>query len=262
MGARSILALAMLLGCASVTVAAPRDDGPTEIVIGHTNDLFAVTDDNDDRYTATLTLGVRHRGWEIELSENMFTDRFVNGIRFDETYLTVARGFSPGERGWVIRPEAGVARVGEGIYGQRFQNFVHRVIDHEEYFLQYVEDGDHLFLGLRVARPLAAGKRFTLTPLVELETAGFKRHALLGLGAEFDAGRKFNIVGDFGFRWTRTDLAPLDIFVEEEDPAFGIGASYGGLVDLRWTRNYFGTGSNHWHLMVRVPVTKKSGKTN
>jgi hypothetical protein len=255
--ARSVLAVTALLASGSGPVAGSGDPEPTELIFEHVNDLLADTEASDDLYTSTTTLGVRHRGWEYKLSENMFTDRFVNGVRFDETYLTVARDFTPGV-GWLVRAQAGAVHVGEGLFGEPLQNFIHRLINHDEYVLQYVEDGTHVVLGLRASRPLTVSERFTLTPFVELESAGFREHALVAVAASYEAGPKFTLVGDCGYRWTTTDFAALDLFVVDNDPTFGIGMSYGRRVDLRWTKNYFGTGSNHWHLLLRFPVGKNS----
>jgi len=259
--ARSILVGAALLGSLTGTAAGgTRDHGPPEFILAHSNDLFAIVDDNDDRYTATMTLGARFRGWELELSENMFTDRKVNGIRFDETYLTLARDFTLGGQRWVLRAEAGVVDVGEGIYGESFQNWVHRLVNQDEYFLQYVQEDTHLFLGLRVSRPVTVGERVTLTPTVEHADAGFKHDSLVAIETDVDVARRFTLTGELGYRWSSTDFAPLDIFMQDDDPTFGVGASYKDWVDLRWTKNYFGTGSNHWHLQVRIPLKKNSNK--
>jgi len=253
---RSIVAVTALLASVSGTAAGSGDHAPPEFFFEHVNDLFAVVDDNDDRYTATMTMGASFRGWELELSENMFTDRQVNGIRFDETYLTVARDFTPGDKGWVLHAEAGVVDVGEGIYGESFQNWVHRLFNQDEYFLQYVEEDTHLFMGLRVSRPVAVHERFTLTPVAEHENGGFKRQTLVALTADFKVAAKFELMGEVGYRWAWTDFAPLDIFVEDGHYALGAGASYRRWLSLRWTKNYFGTGSNHWHLSLRIPLKR------
>ena len=255
---RSLLVLATVLVSAAGVTAGAGDDGPSELIFYHANDLLASPDNPDDKYTATITLAARHRGWELTLSENMFTDRRVNMIRFDETYLTLARDFTPGDKGWVVRAETGVAHVGEGIFGQSFQNFVHRTFGQDERILPYVSEDTHLFFGLRASRPVPVKKRLVLTPFVEVETAGFKRHGLAALSASLEVAPKFHLLGEAGFRWTRTDFAELDVFVDDSEPAYGVGFSYKRWFDVRWTRNYFGTDERHWHLLWRIPIKKKS----
>ena len=231
--------------------------GADEIKLRHINDLWSLSPSYDDRYTGTVTLAWTHEGWTIDVTEYMFTDKDINELRFDETYFTVAREFTPGEGHWRLRARAGVAHVGKGIFGERFQNFVHRLLDQSELDLPYVRDGSHMFASVHASRPVVERERFTLTPYGEIESAGFKRHVLLALTANWDVGKGYGIVAETGFRWTRTDFAPLGFWIDENDPTFAVGASYKHLIDVRWTQNYFGTGERHWHLTTRIRIDKK-----
>jgi hypothetical protein len=249
-------ALNYILGSAwtLLFVAAPL--AADEIKLQHINDLWSFSPRTNDFYTGTATIAVTHDRWTVDLTEYLFTDRDVNQERFDETYLTVEREFRPGEKPWLIRARVGAVHVGEGLVGESFQNWVHRLINQEEVELRYVEDGTHLVVGGSVERPVVENARFTLTPGIQLESAAFKRHALVSLAAHWDAGRGFGVLAETGYRWTDSNFLELARWVKDE-PTLALGASYKRLLDVRWTQNYLGLGGRHWHLTARFQLKSR-----
>lgn len=249
------MARVLWLAAAALAILGPASPiESAELEFKHINDLAASRDNPDERYTGTATLAGTFRGWTIDLTEYVFTDRDLNEIRFDETYLTVARDFIPGSEHWRLRWQAGLVHVGKGLIGQRGQNNLHRILGQDEVDLDYIDDGTHLFVAFRAARPVVRREGFALTPYVELESAGFKKHALAAITADWDVGRDFGLLAETGYRATRTHLAALAVFLDENAPTVAFGARYKRWLELRWTLNYFGVGDRHWHLYVRVPV--------
>ncbi len=223
-----------------------------EIEFRHINDLFSASPTEDDLYSGALGLSGTVAGWTIDLDEYLFTDK-TNGLRFDETYLTVAKDFLDPDSKWQVRARVGVAHVGQGIYGEGLQNFVHSILNQEELNLAYVPGSEsHVFVRLNVARTVYSDERTTLAPLMEIESAGFKKHARVALGARWDLGERFGLRAEAGVRFSDTDFAPLSPWIEEIDPTVTVGLCYKNYLDLTWTSNYFGTGDNHWHVTFRL----------
>ena len=223
-----------------------------EIEFRHINDLFSASPIEDDLYTATLGVATTVDGWSIDLDEYLFTDK-SNGLRFDETYLTVAKDLLRPDSKWYVRARVGAARVGRGLYGQRLQNFAHTVLGEEELDLPYVPGSQtYVFARLNVARQVFANERVSVTPLIEVESAGFKEHARVAVGAWRNLGGGFGLHAEAGVRFSDTSFAPLVPWIEESDPTLTVGVGYKGYLDLTWTTNYFGTGDNHWHVTARA----------
>lgn len=226
--------------------------GAAELEFRHINDLFSASPIEDDLYTATLGLSASVDGWTFRLDEYLFTDR-GRGLRFDETYLTAARELLAPDSKWDLRAELGVARVGRGLYGERLQNFVHEILRQEELHLVYAtEVQSHVFFRVDVKRTMKTTEVATIAPLLELESAGFKRHAKLALGVTWDLGQGFELYTEGGARFSETNYAPLEPWLEESKPTVAIGAGYKRWIRLIWTSNYFGTGDNHWHVSARA----------
>lgn len=241
------LAAALLIGASA---------GPTragEIRATHINDLFSLSPVEDDLYTATLGLDATFSGWTLGLEEYLFTDKGA-GSRFDETYLTVARELIREDASpWSVRAEVGISHVGEGLFGQEIQNFVHRLINQAELFLTYVpEDRSYGFARVDVAYRVQARDRVVFIPRTELESAGFKRHALIALDTRWDLGGSVELRAEGGWRVTDTSFAPLETWVVESEPTLAVGLRYKHHVELTWTTNFFGTSDNHWHLGTRL----------
>jgi hypothetical protein len=223
-----------------------------EIEIRHINDQFSASRIEDDLYTGTLGISGTVAGWTFDLDEYIFTDK-TNGLRFDETYLTVAKEFLGPDSPWRVRARLGAVHVGEGLYGQDFQNFVHSILNQPEVHLPYVTDSmTDVFARLNVGRRLYSNERVFLDALMEIEYAGFKEHARVAVGAHWNLGKSFGLHAEAGARFSDTDYAPLVPWIEETAPTFAIGAGYKHYVDLTWTHNYFGTGDNHWIISARA----------
>ena len=94
-------------------------------------------------------------------------------------------------------------------------------------------------------------ERTTLAPLIEVESAGFKKHARMALGARWDLGEKFGLHAEAGARFSETNFAPLSPWIEKSGPTVAVGFGYKDFLDMTWTSNYFGTGDNHWHVTFR-----------
>ncbi len=223
-----------------------------EIEFRHINDQYSTFPIEDDLYTGTLGISGTVAGWTFDLDEYIFTDK-TNGLRFDETYLTVAREFLGPDSPWRLRARVGAVHVGEGLYGQDFQNFVHSILNQPEVHLPYVPDSTtDVFARLNVSRRLYANEGVFLDALMEIEYAGFKEHARVAVGAHWKLGQHFGLHAEAGARFSDTSYAPLMPWIEEAAPTFSIGAGYKHYVDLTWTHNYFGTGDNHWIISARA----------
>ena len=216
----------------------------------------------DDLYTATLGLAASVGRWSFDLDEYLFTDK-GSGLRFDETYVTVSRDFLETDSKWQLRVRAGGVHLGRGLYGERLQNFVHEVLKQDEVFLSYVpESKTDFFVRLDVRRNLVASKRVVFAALMEVESAGFKEHARIGLEAGRNLSAGFELHAGVGLRYTDTDYAPLVPWIEDSDPTFGAGFRYKEFLDLTWTTNYFGTGDNHWHVTFRSQFGDGTRRSN
>jgi len=223
-----------------------------EIEFRHINDLFSASRMEDDLYTATIGFSGTVRGWTLDLDEYLFTDK-THGLRFDETHLTVARDLLKPDSKWGVRARGGVVRVGRGIHGQRLQNFIHTVLAQEKLRLPYVEGvRSSAFIRVNVARTVFTRTRTAVTSQLEVESAGFKRHARAALATEWDLGGSFELRAAGGVRWTDSNFAPLARWIDEIDPTVALGVAYKANFELTWTRNYFGTGDSHWHLTARL----------
>jgi hypothetical protein len=201
----------------------------------------------DDLYTAALGAAGSTHGYRFALYENLFTDEPA-GLRFDETHLTVSRPVEVSA--WVLTPEVGGVRVGEGLFGQSFQNFVHRLIGRDELDLSYV-DGTDLFLSLRfeALRPFHVSDRLEFGPRIELYDAfNLKSHAILGGAFDWQASRRFALFGYVAARYSAADFAPLEPWMRGWAPAGEIGVRYRQRVAAVLSYNAFGTEDDHLHV--------------
>jgi hypothetical protein len=224
----------------------------------HANDLATPSPFRDDLYTATLGVMVQVERLRFRLGENMFTDR-TNGIRFDETYVSSELAFRP-RAGFEVGAEVGLLRVGEGLMGQSFQNWVHRLIDEEEVFLDYVDDVElHATLRAELVRPFSLGSDATIGPRVELyEAFGFKRHAIAGAVTEWHVTPRVWILGELAARYTETDYDPLEPWIVSWAPSGEVGIRTPSLLGLTYRYNADGEGVTRprarafRHRMLRV----------
>ena len=252
--------LSRWLSTAMVVAGLTAGLNAAEIEIRHINDLFSASPLEDDLYTATLGISTTVDGWTFDLDEYLFTDK-SRGMRFDETYLAVARDLLAPDSKWNVRARLGVARVGQGLYGQRLQNFVHSLVNADQLNLTYIADKQsHVFVRLNVERTLKTTERATIAPVLEIESAGFKKHARIALGVHWNLGRGFELYSEAGARFTETNFAPLSPWIKDSDPTFTVGVGYQRYLSLTWTSNYFGTGDRHWHLTARAQWGHAAGK--
>lgn len=227
-----------------------------EIELRHINDQYSSFEIEDDLYTGTVGVSGTVAGWTFDLDEYLFTDK-VNGLRFDETYLTVARELLEADSAWSVRARAGAVHLGRGLYGQRLQNFVHEILQQEEVDLPYVGGSkSYGFVRLNVGRELFANKRVAFAALMEVESAGFKGHVRVAVTGRRALGRGFGLHAEYGQRYSDTSYAPLLPWIKGSEPAFAIGVEYKRFLDLTWSRNHFGTGEYHWHVTARVRFGK------
>ncbi len=246
---------AALFACAAIAASTHA----AEIRLKHINDLFSVAPGDDDLYTASVGIGTVVNGWHLDLDEHLFTDK-TNNLRFDETYLTVARDLQRPESKWRLRARLGVTRIGRGLYGQRLQNFVHAMIQVPEVTLPYMPGHQsHVYFGGNVGRTVAAFERAILEPQLEFESAGFKRHAKISLAARWDLGLGLELYTEAGARFSDTDYVPLVPWIKENAPVYVAGIGYKHFFEFKWTQNHFGTGDHHWHVAGRVYFGSKSG---
>src|SRR5690606_33721164 len=138
------------------------------------NDILTDNPTRDDLYTFSVGLEIERAGFTLSLREDAFTDRAA-GVRFDETYLDVARGFVA-PRGWNLRLAAGVAHTGHGLLGERVQNAVHRLIDDDEVHLAYRDSSWHPHLEASAGRLVALDDSFELGPRFEVASTPGLRH--------------------------------------------------------------------------------------
>jgi hypothetical protein len=232
--------------CLTASLAGARAD--TELILRTANDLGVLLPGKDDLYTASLgvELGVGEIGFALE--ELMFTDREA-GLRFDETYLTASYAL-PERSGWESRIEAGAVHVGNGIFGEEFQNFVHRLLNIEEVELDYIDEEEtHPLLRVDVQRPFAATPELEVGPWIDLfEAFDFKRHAILGATLHWQASGKFSVFGNAAARYSETDLDALGPWTGGWGPQFEAGFGYGRFVRVSYSFNHYGAEEHHFHL--------------
>jgi hypothetical protein len=212
------------------------------------NDLGVITPGKDDLYTATLGVEGGTGRVRFALDELMFTDRQA-GLRFDETYLTASYTL-PRLSGWEWRVEGGAVHVGNGIFGQDFQNFVHRLLNIEEVELEYIEEEKiHPHLRVEVERPFAATPTLEVGPWVDLfEAFDFKRHAILGAALRWQGSGKLSAFGRVAARYSSTGLDVLEPWMEGWGPQLEAGFGYGRFLRVSYSFNHYGTEEHHFHL--------------
>jgi hypothetical protein len=109
-----------------------------------------------------------------------------------------------------------------------------------------------MFIRVNVVRALRTRGGATVESELEIETAGFKRHARASLAARWDLGGGFGLGAEGGVRHTETGFAPLAQWIEATSPTVALGIAYRNHIDLTWTRNYFGTDDSHWQIAARL----------
>jgi hypothetical protein len=209
------------------------------------NDFLTSNPENDDLYTFSLSLAWEWAAQTVSLREHAFTDKDAD-LRFDETYLTLAREL-PLRGAWRAHSEAGLVYVGRGLFGQTVQNELHDLVGDQEVDYEYVDNsrihpwGELVFDRRAVRGPrLAHGPRFSLTA-----APGFQAAVMAGWRVEWSPPGPIDLGVTAGLRYSHTAYAPLE-------PHIAARAAYGGLeVALwdgfvaTWTYNAYGTERQH-----------------
>ncbi len=212
----------------------------TELIFTLVNDFLTATRYVDDLYTMGIGLAGSRRAQTYVFYENMFTDR-RNGIRFDETHLAVVRRL-PDVCGWRSQARVGVVHVGKGVFGERFQNLIHGILNDTEFELEYVDSGWHATAGFDTRRDFPWGDRRTAGPWFELYGAfGFKWHIATGGALDWRWKPNWLVLGRLGARYSGTDFSPLSPWVDGLAPTAEAGIRYKKFLTFRYTYNAFGT---------------------
>lgn len=221
------------------------------------NDILTGNPTRDDLYTFSVGLDVERAGFTFSLREDAFTDRAA-GVRFDETYLDVARHFSA-PRGWDLRLAAGVAHTGHGLLGERVQNAVHRLIEDDEVHLAYRDSSWHPHLEASAGRLVALGESLELGPRFELaSTPGLRHRVAAGIQTAWRPSEALAIEAFVGARWADAELEPLEPHLSGVGTAARIGVLVAERWLLGWSVNDQGDEREHWTIGWIVP-TERSG---
>lgn len=233
------------------TALAPARGIAGEVRFETDNDFLTSNPEDDDLYTFSLAFAWEWGGQMVRLRENAFTDKEA-GLRFDETYLTLAREL-PLRGGWRGSAELGFVHVGRGLFGQSIQNGLHRAIGSREVDLDYAEPARfHPWALLNFDRHTMRGRRLAFGPRFTVSAApGFHSFAMAGFRLEWDAPGVLAFAPTLGARLSDTVFEPLEPHVS------GV-ALYGSLevavwdrLIARWSYNAYGTERQHVALAWR-----------
>ncbi len=234
----------------------------SEIVLSTGNDDFSGNSRSDDLYSAGLGISfefARDRGtdaapWQrfLSIKENLFTDRKA-GVRFDETWLLIGQRVERNQ--WSLAFYTGTVRAGIGIFGERGQNAVHRLIGDDEVIVDYVPDNEHFATaGVSFRRFLFANQRTVLETGGDVRYAeGFQQWATVSLDAKFKVNRWLDLSASVGARASRSEYAPLEPWVDGVAETLNVGFSAFDRIQLTWSNNEYGTGMNHVSLSFKLP---------
>ncbi len=242
--------LAVLVVAAGLTALAPGAHA-LELRLTTGNDLLTGSSAKDDLYTFAVGLELERGEYTLSLRENAFTDRHA-GLRFDETYLTLGR-LLPGPRPWDVYAEAGVVRVGHGLFGAAAQNTVHRFIGDEEVELRYDGASTHARLGLLAERAFALADNLEVGPRFEVDSIpGLRSHAVLAAQAHWQPKASFAVDLVAGGRFSRASFAPLESHLATSAPVARVGVVLHDRISLAWTYNDYGDEREHLSIGYRI----------
>ena len=237
-------AIAILL-LAALPMPAPIAAAATGELVLETENDFLTSNQTDDLYTFSLTLGWNVGESTLRLRENAFTDRRA-GLRFDETHVTLGRELRLGTM-WTGRGEAGVVRVGRGLFGESAQNAVHRLIGDPEVQLEYIDDDDvHPYGRFELERIVVHGPSLASGPVFELQAAlGFKSSVLAGWKVDWTPDGPFAFELTAGHKWADTELDHLAPWISSR-AAFGVlEIVFRERLVLSWSYDAYGTAREH-----------------
>jgi hypothetical protein len=243
-----VLLVTVAILVALALLAPPADAYEVRLRTG--NDILVT--DQDDLYTFAVALQLERGPYTVTFLENAFTDRAA-GLRFDESHLTVGREL-PLSGPWNAYAEAGVVRVGEGLFGEGAQNAVHELLGGEEVELAYVESSLHGRAALTTERSFGLARELEIGPRLELEVMpGLRSHAVVGAQIAWgQPTRPLSFHAVLGARFTDASHAALEEHLVPVSPVARLGVLVKGRLALSWNYNEYGDEREHLSLGLRV----------
>jgi len=227
--------------------------GAQSIRLSTENDILTQSGPIDDLYTFSIAIDVDSHGFTGSLHENAFTDRAA-GIRFDETYLSVRRPTGTWHA-WDVAVETGVVHVGKGLFGQRMQNAVHRVVGSEEVDLPYVDSSLYGRVAASAARSFDAEGRLTWGARVDVDVApGLRSWALVAVEGRWQASQRVAIEAQGGGRFANVSYAALEPHIATSAPAGRVSVVFDDRIYVIWSYNDYGDEREHVSVGYRVPL--------
>jgi hypothetical protein len=242
-----------------VALSVPRPSHAQVVRLSTNNDTFGGGAPRDDLYTFAVQFDVESRGHRVSLRENAFTDR-VGGTRFDETVLAVGRDVVWTLAGREIHAsvEAGVARVGKGIFGEPAQNAVHRAIGGDRVDLPYQAAHVYPQFAVTTERLFEWTEGVEVGPRVEAEwILGLRSHAVLGVQGRWrHTGMRLSVDGFVGSRFTSAEFAPLEPHLAGTAAIARLTLSVRDRMFVAWSYNDYGDEQAHLHLGYRFVASE------
>jgi hypothetical protein len=184
----------------------------------------------------------------------MFTDKGADS-RFDESYLALGWRL-PKTGDWEMWAQVGAVHVGEGLFGQDMQNWIHRLVNQPQVDLTYIDENTfHATLDFDAFRPFDVRKQLKIGPWVDLHAAfDFKQHAIVGARLEWRMVKRFFFDARLAARYTNAELPELQPWIVEFGPAAEAGINFNHFLYASYSYNAFGTEHHHWHFHIRWVV--------
>ena len=226
-----------------------------EVSFATENDVFTHSPTPDDLYTFSIATAVDLGAYRIGLRENAFTDRAA-GIRFDETYLGVGREL-PIAGSWMLRAEAGVVRVGRGLFGQGTQNAVHRWIGSDQVELRYLPTSLHPRVALHGERWYWVAPSLEVAPTFAAEAVpGLRYQASVGVRGRWQPASGLYLDLLVGVRADRVPLDALSRHVDAGGALAKLEVVVARRVFVSWSVNEYGDEREHVGLGYRFRVER------
>lgn len=250
--AATIVAVALTLALGASALVAQTLSVSTE------NDIFTRNPTKDDLYSFSLGFEIDRGATTFALFERAFTDRAA-GLRFDETYLEARRDVAA-PRGWNLRLGGGVVRVGNGLFGERLQNAVHRVIGGDPVDLRYHRASWHARAVVTAERWASLGPRLEVGTRFELDAApGLRTLVAAGAQASWRPSRRWTLETFLGARRSKGELDPLEPHLGGLSLAARLGVVVAERYLVAWSLNTHGDRREHWTVGYVVPFARAGG---